>query len=121
MRARTARFTIIQGNLYKRGFSVPLMRYVAGAEVDYILKEIHEGMCGNHIGVKSLASKTLRQGYFWPTLAKDAKVIVKKCQVCQIHRNLPHCPPELLTLVVSPWTFQQWGLDIVGPLPVKLG
>ncbi|XP_073031230.1 uncharacterized protein [Primulina eburnea] len=39
---------------------------------DYVLREIHEGICGNHLGGKALAGKTLRQGYFWPTMKKDA-------------------------------------------------
>ena len=94
------------------------MKCVSSVEADYILRKIHEGMRGYHIGAKTLASKALRQGYLWPTMTKDAKEIVKRCQVCQIHGNLPHCPPELLTSVVSPWPFQQWELDILGPLLV---
>uniref|UniRef100_A0A2N9GJY4 Uncharacterized protein n=1 Tax=Fagus sylvatica TaxID=28930 RepID=A0A2N9GJY4_FAGSY len=32
--------------------------------------------------------------------------------------NLIHSPPETLTPMTAPWPFAQWGLDIMGPLPV---
>lgn len=54
-------------------------------------------------------------------MLKDAADLVKRCATCQIHANIPHCPPELLTSVVSAWPFQQWGLDILGPLPTGMG
>ncbi|XP_072078150.1 uncharacterized protein [Arachis hypogaea] len=31
----------------------------------------HEGVCGNHIGGISLASKVARAGYYWPTMKSD--------------------------------------------------
>ena len=45
---------------------------IAPKESDYIFKEIHEGICENHYGPKLLVQKTLCQGYYWPTLIKDA-------------------------------------------------
>ena len=82
LKTKAARFTVIQGKLYKRGFSFLLMKCVSEMEADYILREIHENICGNHIGARTLANKALRQGYFWPTMAKDAKEIMKRCQAC---------------------------------------
>ncbi|XP_025702637.1 uncharacterized protein [Arachis hypogaea] len=35
------------------------------------MDEVHEGVCGTHIGGRSLASKILRAGYYWPTLQQD--------------------------------------------------
>ena len=72
LRARSARFTVHRGTLYKRGFSTPILKCVGKEDADYILREIHEGICGNHIGAWTLAGKTLRQGYYWPTMLKDA-------------------------------------------------
>ena len=37
-------------------------------EDEYILEEIHEGICGDHAGPRSLVSKVIRTGYFWPTM-----------------------------------------------------
>ena len=71
LRARSARFTVHRGTLYKRGFSAPILKCVGKEDANYILREVHEGICGNHIGARTLAGKTLRQGYYWPTMLKD--------------------------------------------------
>ena len=49
LRARLARFTVHRGTLYKRGFSTPILKCVGKEDGNYILKEVHEGICGNHI------------------------------------------------------------------------
>ena len=72
LRARLARFTVHRGTLYKRGFSAPILKCVRKEDANYILKEVHEGICGNHIEARTLAGKTLRQGYYKPTMLKDA-------------------------------------------------
>ena len=47
---RVARFIIIDGVLYRRGYSLPYLRYASLEEADYVLHEIHERICGNHAG-----------------------------------------------------------------------
>ena len=117
LRTRSVRFTVHRGSLYKRGFVTPILKCIAGKDVDYVLREVHEGVCGNHIGAQALAEKVLRQGYYWPTTLRDATDLVRKCKIFQEHAKVSHLPSEPLTLVTSPWLFQQWGLDILGPLP----
>ena len=113
IRTRSARFTNHKGSLYKRGFFTPILKCIAGKDTEYMLREVHEGICGNHIGARSLAGKVLRQGYYWPTMLKDATNLVKKCRICQEHTKISHLPSEPLTSITSPWPFQQWGLDIL--------
>ena len=86
-----------------------------------MLREVHEGICGNHIGARTLVGKVLRQGYYWPTILKDATDLVKKCRICQEHAKISCLPSEPLTSITSPRPFQQWGLDILGPLPIGKG
>ena len=117
LRAMSARFTLHQGTLYKRGFSTPILKCVGKEDVNYI----HEGICGNHIRARTLAGKTLRQRYYWPTMLKDATELVRKCKACQVHAKISHLPSKPLMSVTSPWPFQQWGLDILGPLPIGRG
>ena len=105
LRTRSARFTIHRGTLYKRGFSTPILKCVGKEDANYVLREVHEGICGNHIGARSLDAKTLRQGYYWPTILKDATKLVKKCKICQEHAQIPHLPSEPLTSITSPWPF----------------
>ena len=64
LKTKSARFTIHRGTLYKRGFSTPILKCVGREEANYVLREVHEGICGNHIEARSLAAKTLRQGYY---------------------------------------------------------
>ena len=121
IRARSARFTNHKGSLYKRGFFTPIHKCIAGKDTEYVLREVHEGICGNHIGARTLAGKVLRQGYYWPTILKDATDLVKKCRIFQEHAKISRLPSEPLTSITSPWPFQQWGLDILGPLPLGKG
>jgi ribonuclease HI len=118
LKVRSTRFILIQGVLYKRGFSLPYLRCLDKAEADYVMREVHEGICGNHSGARSLVHKLVRAGYYWPTMQKDAISYVLACDKCQRFGNLIHSPPETLTPMTGPWPFAQWGLDIMGPLPV---
>ena len=83
LRVRSARFTVHRGTLYKRGFSAPILKCVGKEDANYILREVHEGVCGNHIRARTLEMKTFRQGYYWPTMLKDAIELVRKCEACQ--------------------------------------
>uniref|UniRef100_A0A2N9IT33 Uncharacterized protein n=1 Tax=Fagus sylvatica TaxID=28930 RepID=A0A2N9IT33_FAGSY len=118
LKVRCTRFALIQGILYKRSFSLPYLRCLDKAEADYVMREVHEGICGNHSGARSLVHKLVRAGYYWPTMQKDAVSYVRACDKCQRFGNLIHSPPETLTPMTAPWPFAQWGLDIMGPLPV---
>ena len=96
LRARSARFIIHRGTLYKRGFFTPILKCVGKEDVNYILREVHKGVCDNHIGARTLAGKTLRQGYYWPTMLKDATKLVRKCKACQEHVKISYLPYEPL-------------------------
>nr|CAN67251.1 hypothetical protein VITISV_026553 [Vitis vinifera] len=117
VRVQAARFTLIGGHLYKRSFTGPYLRCLSHSETQYVLAELHEGICGNHSGGRSLAHRAHSQGYYWPTMKKDAATYVKKCDKCQRYAPIPHMPSETLKPVSSPWPFAQWDMDIVGPLP----
>ena len=62
------RYTVLNGKLYRWGYAMPYLRCRQPDKVDYVMREIHEGICGNHSGKRSLAQKALRQGYYWPTM-----------------------------------------------------
>ncbi|KAM2868255.1 hypothetical protein FF1_016347 [Malus domestica] len=59
--------------------------------------------------------------YYWPTLHQDAIRISSLCDKCQRYATIPHFPPEPLTSMISPWPFAQWGLDLIGTMPVWKG
>ena len=53
VRVKSARYVLMDKVLYKRGFSQPYLRCLAPEEANYVLREIHEGACGNHSGAKT--------------------------------------------------------------------
>ena len=78
IRVQAAYFTLIGGYLYKRSFTGPYLRCLNHLEALYVLVELHKGVCGNHCGGRSLAHRAHSQGYYWPTMKKDAAAYVKK-------------------------------------------
>ncbi|XP_074328834.1 uncharacterized protein LOC141666392 [Apium graveolens] len=60
LRYQATRYVVYDEILYKKGFNQPLLRCVDEEEGNYILREVHEGICGNHSGGSSLAMKVLR-------------------------------------------------------------
>ncbi|KAI5324207.1 hypothetical protein L3X38_033280 [Prunus dulcis] len=121
VRYHLARYLIINEALYKRGFSLPYLRRLTPEEGNYVLQEIHVGICGNNSGTRSLAHKAIWQGCFWPSLHTDAQTFTQKCDKCQRFANIPQLPAKPLTLMVTPWSFSQWGLDLIRPMPEGKG
>ena len=64
LKVRASRFIMLQGILYKRGFSLPYLRCLAPDEAEYVIREIHEGICGNHSGGRYLSKKIVKAGYY---------------------------------------------------------
>ncbi|XP_072060266.1 uncharacterized protein [Arachis hypogaea] len=98
LRREVAKYTIIQGQLFKKGPNQPLLKCLHPDQMDYVLREVHEGCCGYHIGAKAqarmhigakaLARKLIRAGYYWSSMMKDSKEFVRKC-VNRLPRTLP--------------------------------
>ncbi|XP_019415399.1 PREDICTED: uncharacterized protein LOC109326930 [Lupinus angustifolius] len=110
-------YTLIQGTLYRRGFTAPLLKCLGPYRADYILREVHKGSCGHHLGAASLAKKVSRAGYYWPTMENDATDLTRKCTRCQLFADFHKAPLEELTITQAPWLFCRWGVDILGPFP----
>ena len=82
LKVQVARFVLIKDVLYKRGFSRLYLRCLGTEKADYVMREVHEGICGNHSGLRSLVHKLVRARYYWPTMQKDAEAYVKTCDKC---------------------------------------
>ena len=107
LKVQAARFVLIKDVLYKRGFSRPYLRCLGNKEVDYVMKEVHEGICRNHSGSRSLVHKLVRAGYYWPTMQKDVEAYVKTYNKRQRFNNIIRQPIEELTPMTAPWLFAQ--------------
>ncbi|XP_016164614.1 uncharacterized protein LOC107607148 [Arachis ipaensis] len=93
---RASLYTNIGGELYRRGISQPLLKCLNTEEAREVMDEVHEGICGNHIGGRALAAKIVRTGYYWPTMKRDCITKVKKCDKCQKHEAISTKPAEVL-------------------------
>lgn len=87
-------------------------------EIALVFTEVHQRACDSHIGDMDLAQKLIRESYYCPTLLKDSMVFVKKFDQCERHVDLYHTPGELLLFMISPWPFNQCGMEILDPFPL---
>jgi hypothetical protein len=47
VRLQSTRYTMIDGVLYRNGYTHPLLKCLSAPEAHYVSREIHEGVCGN--------------------------------------------------------------------------
>jgi hypothetical protein len=113
---KSTRFSWIGGYLFHTGADMQIRRCIREDEIFDILKACHDGPCGGHFAEKELDIKYYRQGYYWPTIFKDAKKFVQACDSCQRAGNLVKLMkmPLKPQLVIEP--FERWALDFVGPI-----
>ncbi|XP_073031274.1 uncharacterized protein [Primulina eburnea] len=57
------RFVLLNNILYRRSHQGPLLKCLVEDEVDYVLREIHEGCCGKHLGATALSRKAVLTGF----------------------------------------------------------
>jgi hypothetical protein len=99
MEAKTRPYVIIEGELYKHGVCSPLLKCLSRAEGIELMKEIHTGLCGSHIGSRPLLGKVFRQGFYWPKATSDAAELVQKCESCQKCARDQKQPSSLTQLI----------------------
>ncbi|GKF19218.1 reverse transcriptase domain-containing protein, partial [Tanacetum coccineum] len=116
LRVKINQYAMENGVLFKKSYLVPMLRYVGPLQANYVIREIHIGSCGMHSGPRAIVKKPMRQGCYWPTMHEDAKKEIQKCDSCQIHSAVPKLLKTFITSIMAPWSFYQWGIDILGPL-----
>ena len=102
--------------LYRRSFEGPYLLCLH-LSTTKLSSKLHKGVCGRHLGGRSLAHRVMTQGTWWPNMQRETAEYVKKCDQCQRHAPILHQPGGNLNTIISSWPFAQWGLDIIGPFP----
>ncbi|GJX18680.1 reverse transcriptase domain-containing protein [Tanacetum coccineum] len=97
LRIKARQYELLEGILYRRSFLKPWLRM--------------------HAGPRSVVAKAMRLGYYWPTMHRDARDMIRTCNDCQIHRPMPRNPQQPLTPITAPCPFYKWGINIAGPFP----
>ncbi|GJZ98863.1 reverse transcriptase domain-containing protein [Tanacetum coccineum] len=110
-------YTMEYGVLYRKFYLVPLMRCVGPLQANYVIRKVHMGSCGMHDGPRQVVAKAMNLGYFWPSMHRDARELIRACDDCQANASVPGLPKADMISVASAWPFMKWGMDIVRPLP----
>ncbi|XP_076924195.1 uncharacterized protein LOC143586556 [Bidens hawaiensis] len=94
-------YQLNDGILYRKSFLGPLLRCVDEEDENYLIRELHEGICGLHTGPRMMVAKIMNAGYYWPDLHLDVVQEIRKFVSCQRHAaNTLHPKNELIMLAV---------------------
>ena len=77
MKRMASFYTIVVSELYYRGYSYLLLKCTNEWYAQAMIEEMHEGICGIHVGSRALMAKILRAGYFWSTMKQNCLRFVK--------------------------------------------
>jgi hypothetical protein len=58
------RYTLLEGDLYRRGANDVLMRCITQEEGYELLAKVHVGECGNHASSRTLVGKAFQHGFY---------------------------------------------------------
>jgi len=64
MEVKSSRYTLVGDDLYRRGYSRPLLKCITQSQAKYLLEELHQEICGLHSGVITTMARVLRAGYY---------------------------------------------------------
>ena len=104
---QSPKFSLVNGQLFKRSLDGPYLKCLTTEQGQYVLTELHEGICGNHPGDQTLAHRAHTQRYYWLTMRSDAVDYVQKCDRCQRQAPVFRSPTHDLISITSPWPFAQ--------------
>ena len=66
VRRQAPRFWLSEDQkLYKHSFSGLYLLCIHLEASELLLKELHEEICGSHVGGRSLSHRAITQGYWW--------------------------------------------------------
>ncbi|GKE53251.1 reverse transcriptase domain-containing protein [Tanacetum coccineum] len=92
-----------------------MRRCVAGNEILEILAYCHTGPTRGHHNSSITGRKVYEAGFYWPSIFKDAKDYLIKCDACQKSRNISSRNEMHQNNIQVCEVFDVWGLDFIGP------
>jgi hypothetical protein len=100
-------FTLIAGQLYKKGVSQPMLKCVTETEGIQILREVHSGTCGSHAWPRALDAKVIRQGFYWPAMICAANRVTRSCEAYHKFSPRSGSPSQFTKLITHTWPLQR--------------
>ena len=83
-----------------------------------LLHQLHDGVCGAHLG-ESKTYERIADQYYWPNMYADIKKYVQTCAKCGARKqpSLQHSQAPLHSIPRPSQPFETLGIDVLGPLP----
>ena len=78
LRNLAARFFVCGDALYRRSPDGMLLLCLDRASADRVMRKVHAGVCGPHMGGHMLTCKIMRTGYFWLTMETNCCQFVQR-------------------------------------------
>ncbi len=88
------------------------------AQVEQILKEVHDG--AGHFGVYKV-QEAIRKRFFWPSWQRHVRAYVKQCERCITMKSDREPTRERLQPLVSERPLERVHVDVCGPLSTSGG
>ncbi|GJV62413.1 reverse transcriptase domain-containing protein [Tanacetum coccineum] len=98
-----------------------MRRCVVGNEIHEILAHCHSGPTGGHHSASITGRKVYESGFYWPSIFKDAKDYVMRCDACQRSGNISSRSEMPQNTIQVCDVFDIWGLDFMRPFPNSKG
>ena len=122
MKAHATRYSLINGELYWHSFSGSYLRCLPKEEAEPVVEQVHQGVCGTHIGGQTLCHRIVTRGYYCPTMKHESEAFVRCVpKVWQHHpcsgRDTPLCDESLAFLYIGnkhcgSFTFSYWPTEV---------
>ncbi|XP_016192300.1 uncharacterized protein LOC107633177 [Arachis ipaensis] len=92
-----------------------LRRCISHEEGHEVLWQCHGSAYRGHYSGERTVAKVLQCGFYWPTIFKDAKDLVSRCDECQSAGNLPKRNEMSQRFIMELELFDVWGINFMGP------
>jgi hypothetical protein len=116
LRLKSAQYCLVNSVLFHVNYDGVLLGCLEHEDAEKVLRELHDGPAGGHFVGDTTTHKILRDGYYWPTLFRDAHTYARNCKSCQMSTGREKREVVPLQLVTISRPFEKWGLDVIGEI-----
>src|ERR1044072_6122043 len=109
-------FVLIENELFKKTVEGVLLKCLGESEAYVAVSSVHNEACGAHQARNKTKSLLMRIGVYVPSMLKDCIEFARGCQEFQMHGGIQHVPASELHVIIKPWPFRGWALDVIGEI-----
>jgi hypothetical protein len=116
LRYKAIKFVLLDDHLYYKSMDGVSLQCLGQEEAKRMMSEVHDGLCGAHQAAYRMKWVIRKTGCYWPTMLEDCFEYYKGCQDCHKFGNILRVPASALNLIIKPWPFRGWGIDLIGQI-----